>query len=85
MKLTDKEFNVVDKLAHSSKMDESWFSITEDENGQDVVYDLEEEESISLKEGIEILNDGITPYDLDSLSSEELKIYKDLLKKLSIS
>lgn len=80
MTLNNMEFDVLEKIARQTKMD-CWFLIAQDENGDDYVYDLEEGCNISLREGVQMLHEGITC----ELSDVENEIFKQLLHKLNIN
>lgn len=80
--LSDAEYNVLNRIASQTKMD-CWFHIGTDENGGDCVFDLENQEWISLRNGVLMLNDGIVP-ELTKLTNEEILVYSDLLQALDI-
>ena len=54
MRLTELEYNTVNLLATRSKMD-CWFMLETDKQGNDYVFDLEENKKLALKEGIGIM------------------------------
>lgn len=58
MTLTEREYNLLDKIATKSKMD-CWFCIKQTKKGEDYVYDLENEKRMSLRTGIYQLMEGI--------------------------
>ncbi len=76
--LSEKEYNLLDKIATKSKMD-CWFLIKQTKSGEDYVYDLEEGRKMSLKKGIAQLIDGISGSYADYLSGEDYEILLDLL------
>jgi hypothetical protein len=82
IKLSTDEYNVLNRIASQTKMD-CWFYLAVDNNGGDCVHDLEEGRLISLRQGIEGLNDGIIP-ELLNLTDEEVKTYIDLLYAFGI-
>lgn len=81
MILTESEYTVLDKIATKSKMD-CWFQIRQD-NGEDYVYDLEEGKRLSLKEGVNMLSEGVD-YALCGLTPEEICVYESLLIQLGL-
>lgn len=78
--LTVEEANVLDLISSRSKMD-CWFWINEDGTA---INDLEEGTTLSLYEGISMLNDGLTDLEDYDLSCEEIEIYLKILEKLGI-
>lgn len=81
-KLSDQEWDVLDKIATKSKMD-CWFCLQEAENGNHYVEDLEENKKLSLAEGICQLDSGFTsPEDYD-LTKEEFECYQALVRKVA--
>jgi hypothetical protein len=68
-KLTNDEYNVLNKLATASKMD-CWFWL-EDVNGNDYVRDLEENNLLQLTEAIPIFYEGLVSLEEYGLSSFE--------------
>lgn len=82
-KLTNEEYNVLEKIASKSKMD-CWFELGEDEDGRDIVIDLEEDEILDLCEGIEQLDSGITSLDDYDLTEDEKNCYINLMYKVKI-
>lgn len=82
MKLTNKEYNVLNKISHESKMD-CWFSIAT--NGrEDYILDLEENKKLKLKDGVGQLYDGLTDLNDYNLSYLEKETFTTLLVKLKI-
>jgi len=82
--LTEDEWKVLDKIAECSKED-CWFYLRhDDEKNIDYIYDLVENKSIDLVEGITELEGMLTFDTYDSLSEGELKTYGDLLKRMGI-
>ncbi|MDO5425153.1 MAG: DUF3849 domain-containing protein [Eubacteriales bacterium] len=78
--LTGEQADVLDKIARASGMD-CWFSVGEDNS---YIYDLEENEKLSLKEGIQTLYEGMTSYQEYGMTVEEISVFEDLLKKMEI-
>ena len=82
-RLTDNQYNVLNKIASQTKMD-CWFYIHTKKNGADVIKDLENNKFLPLRAGIAQLNDGIVP-DLIDLTDEEWNTYFALLEELKIT
>lgn len=78
--LTGEQADVLDKIARASGMD-CWFSIGEDNS---YIFDFENNEKRSLKEGIQTLQEGMTSYQDYEMSAEEISVFEDLLIKLGI-
>lgn len=81
-KLTDAEYNVLNRIARQTKMD-CWFYIDTYTSGDDYVFDIENSDILTLHEGISALNEGIV-WELLDLTAEEIAVYKNLLKELGI-
>lgn len=81
MKLNDKEYELLDKIAGKSKMD-CWFQIRSTGKEEDYVYDLEEEKRMSLKKGIKQLMEGIDGMYDHYLSGDDYDTLLGLLTKL---
>ena len=81
MKFTNEEYNVLNKIATESKMD-CWFSIAEYE--EDCIHDLENDQFISIKEGVGQLVEGMTNYEDYSMTEDEIKTFEELINKLGI-
>ena len=78
--LTDKEYNILEKIAKQSGMD-CWFTIGCDNS---YIYDMEESQDLSLRDGIGMLTEGMTDYKDYNMSQEEIQTFEALLKKLDI-
>ncbi len=78
--LTGEQANVLDKVARASGMD-CWFSIGEDNS---YIFDFENNEKLSLEEGIQTLQEGMISYQDYEMSAEEISVFEDLLIKLGI-
>ena len=78
--LTGEQADVLDKIARASGMD-CWFSIGEDNS---YIYDFENNEKLSLKEGIQVLQEGMTSYQDYEMSTGEISVFEDLLTKMGI-
>ena len=79
--LSDNEYNVLNDISRQTKMD-CWFHICV-EDGGDYVQDLEQGFLMDMREGVEVLNEGIIP-ELLNLTDEEIETYVNLLKQLHI-
>ncbi len=85
--LSAEEFNVLNKIAQKTKMD-CWFDIRQKFGVVDIVYDLENDTELSLKDGVSQLMEGLDcqeNFDSCSLDCSEKTILKGLLEKLSIT
>lgn len=78
--LTGEQADVLDKIARASGMD-CWFSVGDDNS---YVYDPEENEKLSLKEGIQDLYEGMTSYQDYGMTAGEISVFEDLLEKMGI-
>lgn len=78
--LTGEQADVLDKITHASGMD-GWFSIGEDNT---YIYDFENNEKLSLKEGIQTLYEGMTSYQDYKMTAAEISVFEGLLNKLQI-
>ena len=76
MKLTNEQYNLINKITNKAKMD--WLEIRTDDNGNDYIFDNEECETYSLLDGLLILNDCILDLDEYNLSEYEIKVYTQL-------
>lgn len=81
MRLTNEEFNVVNKVSEKSKAD-CWFELANDEYGNDIVLDLEEDKILSLEDGLLMLDSCLTDLDNYNLSDKEILCYKSLIIKM---
>ena len=81
-KLSNEEFNVLNKISSKSKMD-CWFYLKQDKDGNDYVYDLEQSKELSLTDGISMLDNSITSIDDYELSEDEKCIYISLIYKIN--
>ena len=85
--LSNDEYNVLNKIACKTKMD-CWFYIEQDKSGVDYVRDLEEEQRLSLKDGITQLVEGIgckENFENCDLSAFEAFVFRNLLEELDIA
>ena len=80
MKLSNKEYNVLNKLAKRSGID-CWFELRST-NKYDYAFDREENKRIKLKDAICLLDSGLTELNDYNLTREETECYKKILNKL---
>ena len=88
MKLTNDQYNAINKLTSYTKID-TWFWLGVDNNDQDVIIDLESDDEgiIDWKEGLTLLRDSIISedtYNYAKLTKKEKKEMKKLFKKYNI-
>ena len=85
MKLTNEEYNVLNKISARTKMD-CWFCLSES-GDEDIVLDLENRNFLTLKEGVSMLFEGLDcPENIEScdLTDEEKATFNALLEKLGV-
>lgn len=82
-KLTDDEYNVLQKISSKTHMDE-WFWLEESDDGMDYIRNLDDESHMTLFDGVLVLTEGIVSYELCNLSGEEFEAFEGLLTKLQI-
>lgn len=81
MRLTSEEYNVLMKISNKAKMD--WFDIDTDRNtGEDYIKDYEEQQCLGLKQGVLMLDSGLTDLDDYDLTNDEKETYTNLINKL---
>lgn len=78
--LTGEQADVLDKIARASGMD-CWFSIGDDNT---YIYDFENDDRLSLKEGIQTLYEGMTSYQDYEMTAADISVFEDLLNKMQI-
>ncbi len=84
--LTQVEYDLLNKIARKTKTD-CWFTIKQDKNDEDYVYDLENSKKLPLDKGIVQLLEAIDckeTYDSCDLTSEEENAFKSLIEKLDL-
>lgn len=81
MNLTQEEYYLLSDIAKDTKMD-YWFAIQQTGDGEDIVYDFENERHLLLSDGVFQLLDGTTDEDLEQLSTSDLLTLVKLLVKL---
>lgn len=70
-RLSSNEYDVIAKVLHASKMDNS-FDFTGDDNG-DWFIDFENDEDVSLEEGLSWIADGIADVETYGLTEDEIE------------
>lgn len=79
-KLSINNFNLLVKISIKHKLD--WFHLKhDDECDVDYVVDIENNEVLSLKDAILMLDDCLVMCDMDYLTEKEKRAYKRLVKK----
>lgn len=84
--LTNEEYNVLNKISAKTKTD-CWFTLEQDADGTDFVYDLEEGKRVDLETGIAMLMEAIEDkenYESCQLTSDEDVVLNNLLGKLNL-
>ena len=84
--LTNEEYNVLNKIASKTKTD-CWFTLEQDSDGTDFVYDLEEGNRVDLETGVAMLMEAIEDeenYTSCQLTSAEGVVLNNLLDKLNL-
>lgn len=81
MELTNEEYDVIEKVARKSKCD-CWFELGVDEFNNDIVVDLEEDTTMSLEDGLLLLDSGLTELSDYDLTEEEQRCYQNLIFKM---
>ena len=81
-KLTSDEFNGLNKIASSTKMD-CWFYIME-EVGRDIIWDVKNNKILSIEDGVSRLIEGmIDPITKYGLTENEIKAVEELFKQIN--
>lgn len=81
-KLTGDEFNGLNKIASSTKMD-CWFYIME-EVGRDIIWDIENNRILSIEEGVSQLMEGmVDPITEYGLTEDEIKAVEEIFKQIN--
>lgn len=81
-KLSDDEFNGLNKIASSTKMD-CWFYIME-EVGRDIIWDVENNKILSIEDGVSQLREGmVDPITEYGLTEDEIKAVEELFNKIN--
>lgn len=82
IKLTNKEYNLLNYITRKTKTD-CWFMLDKDKENFDCVYDLENKRKVTLRFAIQQLNEAIIPELLD-IGIADINVYTELLNKLNI-
>lgn len=82
-RLTQSEAEVLDKIATITKMN-CWFHIGEFGDGCNYIEDLEDGITYGLREGIQLLYEGMAAIKYVSLTSHDIDVFETLLEKLGI-
>ena len=83
MRLTELEYDTVNLLATRSRMD-CWFMLETDKQGNDYVFDLEENKKLTLKKGLKMFYMGLTDLDDYDLVDEQKRVLENLFRRLKI-
>ena len=78
MNLTNKEYNLINLITNRAKI--NWFEIRAYDNGFDYVYDNEENETLTLIDGLLLLDDCLTELEDYNLTNEEIEMYENLMR-----
>ena len=79
MQLTNEEYNLIVKLTNKAKVD--WFEFCTDEYGHDYIIDIEEDEKLSLVDGLLLLDDCLTELKDYMLTDTEIQLYNKLIHR----
>ena len=87
-RLTSDEYNALNRLTSATKMD-CWFTIQTDSAGNDSVFDLEEGKTLSMKDAVSMVYEGVDwmrrqDYHFLGISDKEISAFFNLLNKLGI-
>ena len=74
MNLTNKEYNLINLITNRAKI--NWFEIRAYDNGFDYVYDNEENETLTLIDGLLLLDDCLTELEDYNLTNEEIEMMR---------
>lgn len=80
--LTNEEYNLIQKITTKAKLD--WFELATDEYGNDFVIDNEEDETLSLVDGILLLDDCLNELEDYNLSEAEIQLYDKLIHRIRV-
>lgn len=88
-RLSTEEYNALQHITSATKTD-CWFTLETDENGNDYIFDSEQNEYVTWQEGLGMLNDAICwmkkdDYELIGIDEEEIKTFYGLLDKVVCS
>jgi hypothetical protein len=78
IKLTPSEVNIIRKIARRSKMD-CWLNVCDD----GTITDLEDEgKKMSVRTAMRCMVKGMTPYDVETLTPDEIVSLAELLQRI---
>lgn len=85
-RLSTEEYNTLQHIASATKTD-CWFKLETDENGNDYIFDIEQNKALSWQDGLEMLDDAICWMGKDEfeeigIEEEEIDTFYGLLDKL---
>ena len=92
--LTHEEYKVVNKIAHWTRVDETWFYLTVRKSGvcnplvESCVFDMERKANISLQFGLKLLRESFGGQEDEDfikekvLNRNELKVWQNLWKRI---
>lgn len=81
--MSEAEYNVLDKILTKSKMEDIF--IVQQENENDYIWDIEEGEQLSLKDGLSQICESMEDWrECYGLTNEDLEVFNKLLEKLEI-
>ena len=80
MQLTNEEYNLIVKLTNKAKLE--WFDLCTDDYGNDYVIDIEEDEKLSLVDGLLLLDDCLTELKDYMLTDTEIQLYNKLIHRV---
>ena len=85
--LTTTEFKVVNKVAHWTRVDESWFYLNDRTESETAVYDMERNYWVSLQFGLKLLRESFGGKEDEDfikfgvLSRKELKVWQKVFER----
>ena len=86
--LTDSEFKVVNKIAHWTRVDESWFYLNDRDDGTTAVWDMEKNYWVSLQFGLKLLRESFGGREDEDfikegvLNRKELAVWQKLMERI---
>ena len=86
--LTDEEYNVLNHITNATKTD-CWFALEVDKDGNDYVYDLEEDCELTMQDALSQLHGAVAWMTLDDwkklgVATREIVVFVELLQKFEI-
>lgn len=82
MKLTNEEYNLINKLTNKAKVD--WFEIRTSKDGCDYIVDIEDDEVYSLSDGLLLLDECLTELSDYMLTEDERNAYSKLIHNMKV-